>query len=81
MIFCFLYREQLTFVAIAILMACSGVMQLSFISRRDWKTISRSSIQRVQRSFTNASNLVWSKKLSPQTDSSRDERSGKVKAD
>jgi len=51
--------EQMTFVAIAFLMAFSGFLQLSFISLREWKTIRRSSIQHIRRLSICVADLVW----------------------
>eukprot|EP00531_Pseudo-nitzschia_arenysensis_P014678 CAMPEP_0116127126 /NCGR_PEP_ID=MMETSP0329-20121206/6681_1 /TAXON_ID=697910 /ORGANISM="Pseudo-nitzschia arenysensis, Strain B593" /LENGTH=622 /DNA_ID=CAMNT_0003621219 /DNA_START=65 /DNA_END=1933 /DNA_ORIENTATION=- len=41
--------EQFAFIAIAALMICAAFMQLSFMSRREWKMIRRASIHQARR--------------------------------
>mmetsp|Transcript_7636 Transcript_7636/g.18714 ORF Transcript_7636/g.18714 Transcript_7636/m.18714 type:complete len:646 (+) Transcript_7636:192-2129(+) len=55
--------EQFAFIAIAILMTCSGFMQLSFMSRQEWTMIRRASIQHARRL---SSTLATKTKCSPE---------------
>jgi len=52
--------EQMAFILIALLMACSGFLQLSFVSRREWTMIRRKSIHHAHIILsTLATNMVW----------------------
>jgi len=70
--------ERLAFVVVALLMACSGLMQLSFMSRREWTMIRRKSVRQVRRLSTLATNMVWLSKheLDDETLKPRDQFNG-----
>lgn len=75
--------EQWAFLAIALLMACSGFLQLSFMTRREWTTIRRSSIHHVRRLSTCATDLLQSSKdgYNDMDFCTQDQFNGKTKID
>merc|ERR1719343_1809961 len=60
--------EQYAFIAIALLMVCSGVLQLSFMSRREWTMIRRKSVRHARRLSTLATEAFWSKNRNKKID-------------
>jgi len=51
--------SQSAFVAIAVLMGCTGCLQLSFMSHQEWTMIRRQSIQHARSLSITATKLVW----------------------
>ena len=63
-----LCREQYAFIAIAFLMACSGVLQLSFMSRREWTMIRRKSVRHARRFSSLTTKTIWLMEQNHQVD-------------
>ncbi|VEU34401.1 unnamed protein product [Pseudo-nitzschia multistriata] len=59
---------QSAFVVVALLMTCSGILQLSFVSSQEWNTIRRKSSHRARSLSSSAAKLVWSSAFKPKDD-------------